>query len=65
LNRCVFLGRRGCGIGIEYTSALDVKTSQYEITEKYTYNFENIDFTINVGKVTVTFSIKYRPLLSI
>ena len=65
LNRCVFIGKRGYGIRIEYKSGLDVTTSKYEIKEKYTYSFENINFTINVGKVTVTFSIKYRPIRSI
>jgi len=47
-------GRRGGGIGILYKSGLTVTVSKSEITEMYTH-FENMDCTINTGKVTVTF----------
>ena len=53
-------GRRGGGIGVLYKSGLTVMVNKSETTEMYTY-FENMHCIINIGKVTITFCIIYRP----
>ena len=48
---------------ISHKSGLAVTVSKSETMEIYTH-FENMDYTINIDKITVTISIIQRPALS-